>query len=226
MVRSAEGADWRGSGADLARILVAGLACRDSTGAVRRYRSRAQSLRRGLLAGAGELIGQHDVRSAIDAGSATLHRRIASLTASPGLLGVAARDRGAGHIAALATAGAAVLAVALFPSPIPFSLRSRWCCGPAVPVMSVGGGRRRAAAARRRAAAGAVPASHHPGAGSARWRQALRGRWRGSLSLLAAVMRISMHMNALQERMRGTRYDAYGPWPVAPPQVVAAYPRP
>jgi hypothetical protein len=51
-------------------------------------------------------------------------------------------------------------------------------------------------------------------------RKTLSTRWRGSLSLLAAVLHISMHMVALEERMRGPRFDHFGPWPAAPRQVV------
>ena len=37
-------------------------------------------------------------------------------------------------------------------------------------------------------------------------------RWRGSYSLLAAVTKVAAHMVGLQERMKGPRYDCYGPW--------------
>ena len=30
---------------------------------------------------------------------------------------------------------------------------------------------------------------------------------------LSAVMRLTVHMSTLQERMKGPRYDVYGPWP-------------
>ena len=54
-------------------------------------------------------------------------------------------------------------------------------------------------------------------------RAALNSRWRGSFSLLAAIMKICAHMVGLQERMKGPRYDVFGPWPVCPANVVAAY---
>ena len=50
----------------------------------------------------------------------------------------------------------------------------------------------------------------------------------GSFSLLAAIMKISAHMVGLQERMKGPRYDVFGPWPVSwpvpPPHIVAQIP--
>ena len=55
-------------------------------------------------------------------------------------------------------------------------------------------------------------------------RKTLNTKWRGSYSLLAAIMKISAHMVGLQERMKGPRYDVFGPWPVCPPHIVAAYP--
>lgn len=55
-------------------------------------------------------------------------------------------------------------------------------------------------------------------------RAALNTRWRGDFSLLAAVMKISAHMVGLQERMKGPRYDVFGPWPVCPAHIVAQYP--
>jgi hypothetical protein len=55
-------------------------------------------------------------------------------------------------------------------------------------------------------------------------RAALNSRWRGGFSLLAAIMKICAHMVGLQERMKGPRYDVYGPWPVCPDNVVRAYP--
>ena len=45
-------------------------------------------------------------------------------------------------------------------------------------------------------------------------RMALCTTWRGSFTLLAAVMKIAAHMVGLQERMKGPRYDVFGPWPV------------
>ena len=55
-------------------------------------------------------------------------------------------------------------------------------------------------------------------------RKALNTRWRGSFSLLAAIMKITAHMVGLQERMKGPRYDVFGPWPVCPAHIVAQYP--
>jgi hypothetical protein len=40
---------------------------------------------------------------------------------------------------------------------------------------------------------------------------------------LAAIMKICAHMVGLQERMRGPKYDVFGPWPVAPAHIVNAY---
>ena len=54
-------------------------------------------------------------------------------------------------------------------------------------------------------------------------RATLNTKWRGSFDLLAAIMKIVAHMVGLQERMRGPKYDVFGPWPVAPPNIVAAY---
>ena len=42
------------------------------------------------------------------------------------------------------------------------------------------------------------------------------------LTLLKAVLHIAVHMVALEERMKGPRFDHYGPWPAAPPHVVFA----
>ena len=44
-----------------------------------------------------------------------------------------------------------------------------------------------------------------------RSRAALNSKWRGSFSLLAAIMKISAHMLGLEERMKGARYDVFGP---------------
>lgn len=55
-------------------------------------------------------------------------------------------------------------------------------------------------------------------------RAALCTTWRGSFSLLAAIMKIVVHMVGLQERMKGPRYDVFGPWPVCPPHIAAQYP--
>ena len=54
-------------------------------------------------------------------------------------------------------------------------------------------------------------------------RNALNTKWRGSFSLLAAILKICAHMVALQERMKGPRYDVFGPWPVCPDHIVDAY---
>ena len=54
-------------------------------------------------------------------------------------------------------------------------------------------------------------------------RKALDTKWRGSFVGLAAILRIVVHMVALQERMRGPRYDCYGPWPVCPDHIVRQY---
>ena len=50
-------------------------------------------------------------------------------------------------------------------------------------------------------------------------RSALSSTWRNSFSLLAAVMKLSAHMVGLIERMRGPRYDCFGPWPMCPTSV-------
>ena len=55
-------------------------------------------------------------------------------------------------------------------------------------------------------------------------RKTLNTKWRGSFSLLAAIMKIAAHMHGLEERMKGPRYDVFGPWPVCPAHIVAAYP--
>ena len=55
-------------------------------------------------------------------------------------------------------------------------------------------------------------------------RMALSTTWCGSFSLLAAIMKIAVHMVGLQERMKGPWYDVFGPWPVCPPHIVAQYP--
>ena len=54
-------------------------------------------------------------------------------------------------------------------------------------------------------------------------RKALCTQWRGSFLGLAAVLRIVVHMVALQERMLGPRYDCFGPWPVCPDSIVRRY---
>ena len=57
-----------------------------------------------------------------------------------------------------------------------------------------------------------------------RGRKTLNTKWRGSFSLLAAIMKIVAHMVGLEERMKGPRYDVFGPWPVCPANVAALYP--
>lgn len=54
-------------------------------------------------------------------------------------------------------------------------------------------------------------------------RAALHGQWRGSLAGLAAIVRIAVHLVALQSRMAGPRYDCYGPWPVCRNAIAAAH---
>ena len=54
-------------------------------------------------------------------------------------------------------------------------------------------------------------------------RAALDTRWRGSYAGLCAVLRIVVHMCALQQRMLGPRYDVCGPWPVCPDHIVRRY---
>lgn len=54
-------------------------------------------------------------------------------------------------------------------------------------------------------------------------RRALNTKWRGSYSTLAAILKIVVHMVGLQERMKGPRYDVYGPWPVCPANIVAQF---
>jgi hypothetical protein len=54
-------------------------------------------------------------------------------------------------------------------------------------------------------------------------RAALDTRWRGSYAGLCAIVRLLIHMTALEQRMLGPRYDVFGPWPVCPDQIVAQY---
>ena len=54
-------------------------------------------------------------------------------------------------------------------------------------------------------------------------RAALDTQWRGSYHLLCAVVRLVMHMCALEQRMQGPRYDVFGPWPVCPDHIVRRY---
>ena len=49
--------------------------------------------------------------------------------------------------------------------------------------------------------------------------------WRGSFSLLSALTRLAAHMTGLQERMKGPRYDCYGPWPVCSDAIFAQFPK-
>ena len=55
-------------------------------------------------------------------------------------------------------------------------------------------------------------------------RAALTTRWRGSHALHAAIVHIVAHMTGLQERMKGPKYDVYGPWPPCPANVARAFP--
>ena len=54
-------------------------------------------------------------------------------------------------------------------------------------------------------------------------RNALSTTWRGSYSGICAVMKLTAHMVALQERMAGPRYDCYGPWAMCPADIVAQF---
>ena len=47
-------------------------------------------------------------------------------------------------------------------------------------------------------------------------KEALCGKWRGNYSLICAIVKLTVHMSTLQERMKGPRYDVYGPWPHFP----------
>ena len=55
-------------------------------------------------------------------------------------------------------------------------------------------------------------------------RAVMTTRWRGSHTLLDGLAHIAAHMTGLEERMKGPRYDVYGPWPVCSPAVMARYP--
>ena len=46
---------------------------------------------------------------------------------------------------------------------------------------------------------------------------------RGSMDLLAAIMKIAAHMVGLQERMKGPRYDVFGPRPVCADNIADMY---
>ena len=50
-------------------------------------------------------------------------------------------------------------------------------------------------------------------------RATLSQKWRGSFALLRAIVDLSVQLEALQERMRGPRYDGFGPWPVCPSEI-------
>ena len=55
-------------------------------------------------------------------------------------------------------------------------------------------------------------------------RAAINQKWRGSYALLRAVqVDFSVQLEALQERMRGPRYDVVGPWPVCPSDIAEVY---
>ena len=54
-------------------------------------------------------------------------------------------------------------------------------------------------------------------------RNALSTTWRGGYSGICAVMKLTAHMVALQERMAGPRYDCYGPWAMCPADIVAQF---
>ena len=54
-------------------------------------------------------------------------------------------------------------------------------------------------------------------------RDAFATTWRGSLLGLSAALRLVVHMVGLQERMRGPRYDVFGPWPVCPNHIVSQH---
>ena len=54
-------------------------------------------------------------------------------------------------------------------------------------------------------------------------RATLNQKWRGSFALLRAVVDLSVQLEALQERMRGPRYDVVGPWPVCPSDIAEVY---
>lgn len=54
-------------------------------------------------------------------------------------------------------------------------------------------------------------------------RKTLDSQWRGSFLGVAAILKIVVHMVALQERMKGPKYDSYGPWPVCPSEVARQY---
>ena len=51
----------------------------------------------------------------------------------------------------------------------------------------------------------------------------LDARWRHSYPLLCVVVRILVHLVTLQERMKGPRYDVYGPYPVCPAEIIMRY---
>ena len=45
-------------------------------------------------------------------------------------------------------------------------------------------------------------------------------RWRGGYFQLCSVLRLAVHMTALQERMKGPRYECFGPYPVCPEDIL------
>ena len=53
----------------------------------------------------------------------------------------------------------------------------------------------------------------------------LTTRWRGSFALLSAIVHINAHMVGLQERMKGPRYNCYGPWPVVSDDMFRRFPK-
>ena len=65
--------------------------------------------------------------------------------------------------------------------------------------------------------------AHNPTTTKPTARNALSTTWRGSYAGVCAVMKVTAHMVALQERMAGPRYDCYGPWPVCPADIVRVF---
>lgn len=47
-------------------------------------------------------------------------------------------------------------------------------------------------------------------------REALKQHWRGNYMLQSAINKIIVHMQALDDRFKGPKYDVFGPWPVNP----------
>ena len=56
-------------------------------------------------------------------------------------------------------------------------------------------------------------------------RRTLSTKWAapGSYASICAIMKVTAHMEALQKRMLGPRYDCYGPWSMCPADIVAQY---